>query len=177
MAKVDSPGVERRLIVKGRLHEVRCALRSDWSCPAGEFLDLLKNGMWEPDPDAEKLPDDEQIRDRDWFLAAIKYWANEGEPIYSRAVNDLNDGVWEFKRGGKRLSFFDTDGIGGFEMKLRIENHAEAEFPDSEHWRIPGFDEQIRLGHAFPKLGGLTSAEDLGDSDVVREEDLAHDRS
>ncbi|OBK30142.1 hypothetical protein A5659_03620 [Mycobacterium sp. 1165196.3] len=146
-------------------------------CPAGEFLDALKTGMWEPDPDAEELPDDEQISDWHWFLNAIRHWASTGEPVHPGAVNDLDDGVWEFKRAKKRLSFYDTDGAGGYTPKLRILDHRDAEAPNSDYWQIPYFDHWIRLGHAFPKVTQATPEYDLEQTTDVREEDLAHDRT
>jgi hypothetical protein len=152
-------------------------LREDGSCPAGEFLDALKVGAWEPDPDAETLPSDEQIGDWNFFLHAIRYWANNGEPVYRGAVNDLPDGIWEFKHGKKRLSFYDTDGVGGYMAKSRILDHANADAPDSDHWQIPNFDPLIRLGHAFPKTSQRTSSLDLDEVAIVREEDLARDRT
>lgn len=175
MAKVDDAEPLRRLIAKGRLHEVHCAVRSDSSSPAGEFLDLLKDGMWEPDPDAKSLPSDEQIRDHDWFLSAIRKWANDGEPFHNRAVNALDNGVWEFKRGAKRLTFYDTDGVGGYVEKRKIVDYADAECPESDFWQIPMFDVLLRLGHAFPKVGQEATQDDLQISQDVRDEDLRHD--
>lgn len=176
LTKVYEDPLRRRWIAKGEQHDIYCALRADGSCPAGEFLDALKSGTWEPDPDADELPSDEQVHDRDFFLNAIRYWARYGEPVYTHAVNDLDDGIWEFKRGAKRLSFYDTDGQGGYVPKLRILDIADSEAPDSDHWQIPIFDEIIRLGHAFPKVGQKTTPEDLERVEEVREEDLARDR-
>lgn len=172
MAKVG--GVTRRLIAKGDFHEVSCAIRRDGTVPAGEFLDALGAGTWEQDPDADELPSDEQLGDRHWLLNAIVYWAKYGEPQYQGAVNSLDDGIWEFRRGAKRLSFFDTDGRGGFEPKLRIRDSIDAEC-DGEYWWIPYFDPDIRLGHAFPKVTQMTTGFDLASCSAVREEDLEHD--
>ncbi len=155
---------------------MRCAVRSDGSSPAHTFLELLKSGRWEEDPDSEQIPDDEQVKDHHWFIEAIRCFADEGEPPYRHAINDLQDGVWEFKKGRKRLSFFDTDGEGGYTPKLRIRDYHDADVPDSEHWDVPNFDENLRLGHAFPKLGQKTRSEDLTACADIREEDLSHDR-
>jgi hypothetical protein len=84
--------------------------------------------------------------------------------------------VWEFRHGDKRLTFFDTDGNGGYTAKLRIHSHADAEVPDSAYWHIPYFDPLIRIGHAFTKVSQKTLAKDLHESQETREEDLAHDR-
>jgi phage-related protein len=48
--------------------------------------------------------------------------------------------------------------------------------PDSQYWEIPMFNEQIRLGHAFTKVGQKTPQKDLEAMKAIREEDLAHDR-
>ncbi|MCX2965609.1 hypothetical protein [Gordonia aquimaris] len=151
-------------------------MRTDMSCPAGQFLDALKRGVWEPDPDAESIPSDEQLEDWACLLNAIKFWANEGEPQYTRTVEYLRSGIWEFKRGAKRLSFYDTDGNGSYTEKRKLQHFSESEHPDSDYWYIPDFDQQIRLGHAFPKVGQKTEPDDLQDAEVVREEDLEHDR-
>lgn len=176
MAKVNEERLPRRLIARGESHDVYCAVREDGTCPAGEFLDALKEGRWEPDPDAHELPSDEQISDWHWFLDAIRYWASTGEPVYARAVNDLDDGIWEFKHGSKRLSFYDTDGRGRYEPKLRIRDRSQA-IPDTAYWDIPYFDDEIRLGHAFPKTSQRTPDYELTETQKVREEDLAHDRT
>lgn len=166
--------MQRRMIVRGQFHLVDCAVREDRAEPAGVFLDALRTGTWAlPD---ESAPLDEQISDYHWFLNAIRHWANTGEPVYRGAVNALEDGVWEFRHGNKRLTFFDTDGKGGYTARLQIRSHADSDAPDSEHWHIPYFDEEIRLGHAFTKVSQKTLARDLLASRNTREEDLAHDR-
>ncbi|QRY53826.1 hypothetical protein [Mycolicibacterium septicum] len=120
---------------------------------------------------------DEQISDYHWFLNAIRHWANTGEPVYRDAVKSLREGIWEFRHGDKRLTFFDTDGTGGYTPKLPIQRHADADAPDSEFWQIPNFDYLLRLGHAFTKVSQKTPQHDLAESQKVREEDLDHDRS
>lgn len=163
--------VERRQIVRGQYHVVDCAVRSDGSAPAGDFLDALKNSRWESGDSP-----DEQVDDYSWFLNAIQHWAKTGEPIYRNAVNALDDGIWEIKRGDKRLTFYDTDGHGGYTAKWRIRDHADADAPDSAHWQIPNFDPLVRVGHAFTKRSQKTPASDLAAAADVREEDLSHDR-
>lgn len=162
------------MIVRGQLHQVDCAVREDGSSPAGLFLDALKAGAWgEAEADA---PADEQIGDYHWFLNAIRHWANTGEPVYQHAAKALQDGVWEFRHDDKRLTFYDTDGTGGYTAKLPIRDYVDAEAPDSQFWQIPNFDPLIRLGHAFTKLSQKTPNKDIVTSKEVREEDLAHDR-
>lgn len=163
--------VERRAIVRGRCHDVDCAMRSDGSTPAGEFLDALKDRRWEGGDHP-----DEQIDDYSWFLNAIRHWANTGEPVYRSAVNVLEDGIWEFRHGDKRLTFYDTDGRGGYTPKMLVRDHADADVPDSPHWQIPYLDPLIRVGHAFTKRTQKTPAADLAAAAGVRQEDLDHDK-
>jgi hypothetical protein len=137
-------------------------------------LDALKKGAWDRNEESDHL--DEQISEYHWFINAIRHWANTGEPVYRDAVKALEDGIWEFRHGDKRLTFFDTDGKGGYTAKLQIRSHAEAEAPNSEHWQIPYFDRLIRIGHAFTKVSQKTLTRDLSESQETREEDLSHDR-
>lgn len=166
--------MNRRSIVKGQMHQVDCAVREDGRSPAGEFLDALKSGAWDRAEGTEPL--DEQIGDYHWFLNAVRHWANAGEPVYRDAVKALDNGVWEFRHGDKRLTFFDTDGRGDYTAKLPIREYKDADAPDSEFWQIPYFDPLIRVGHAFTKVSQKTLPQDLSESEKVREEDLAHDR-
>ena len=135
--------------------------------------------MWEPDPDAESLPSDEQIADRATFFSMAKRLADSGFPTGGAGgtqTNDLQAGIWEFKSGAKRLSWYDTDGEGGFVAKLRIRTRAESEDSDDDDaWWFPRFDLEIRLGHAFPKTGELTEDLDIDETIRTRAEDLAHD--
>ena len=162
------------MVVRGQFHHVDCGVREDGCAPAGAFLDALKKGAWHRHDESEPL--DEQISDYHWFLNAITHWAKTGEPVYRGAVNALEDGVWEFRHGDRRLTFFDTDGKGSYTAKLQIRSHEESEAPDSEYWHIPYFDHQIRLGYAFTKVSQKTLPRDLHESQETREEDLAHDR-
>lgn len=157
--------------MRGRYHDVDCAVRGDGSVPAGEFLDALKAGRW---PSAD--PPDEQIDDYSWFLNAIRHWANTGEPVYRDAAKALQEGIWEFRHGDKRLTFFDTDGRGGYAAKLPFTDRADSDAPDSPHWPIPNFDPLIRIGYAFTKTTQKTPAGDLTAAADVRKEDLTYDR-
>ena len=166
--------LERRMIIRGQVHQVDCAVRGDGTCPAGEFLDALKKGTWNRGDDP--LSVDEQLDDYSKLLFSIKYWANNGEPAYKDAAKSLQDGVWEFRCADKRLTFYDTDGKGGYTAKLPVRDYADADAPGSRYWQIPNFDYLIRLGHAFTKTSQKTTKSDLQTAGVVRDEDLAHDR-
>lgn len=151
---------------------MECAVRADRvTSPVEAFLRQLSKGFWVPDPDRGQLPDDAQIDDYLKLLAWCQLLAEEGVPPYTHAVNCLEDGIWEFKIGAKRLSFYDTPGDGGYQPKVRRTEHR----PGDEFWWFPDFDEFIRLGHAFPKRGQRTPAADIRESRQVRREDLAHD--
>jgi len=166
-------------VAKGQWFVVECAVLEDESSPAWEFLEALRIGMWEPDPDATSLPSDEQIEDRASFFAMAKRLA-QGLPTggsNGNQTNDLDDGIWEFKVGAKRLSWYDTDGVGGYRPKLRIRTRAESEYPeDDDAWWFPQIDEIIRLGYAFPKTDEQAGEFNIEETKRVRTEDLNHDR-
>ena len=164
------------MVVKGALHDIEYAVRTDSTMPAKEFLQALKAGIWEQDPDATSLPSDAQISDYHKFLDACKQLATDGYPTHARQVNALNDGVWEFKQGSKRLSWYDTDGRGGYAPKVRYHDASESPYPDDIYWWFPDFDLVIRLGHAFPKIGARTESLDIDETLAVRKEDLSHDK-
>ncbi|PPG39489.1 hypothetical protein C5C17_11910 [Pseudoclavibacter sp. RFBA6] len=137
----------------------------------------MKCGTWEHDPDfSGEPPDDAQMTSGQKLVAGIEWFADKGTPRPSYCtVNYLVDGVWEFKLGAVRVSFYDTDGSGGYEPKARIDDISTVEKPD-DYWQIPVFDEQIRLGHCFPKNSQKTPEADLVGVVMVRREDLEHDR-
>lgn len=155
------------------------ALISDMSSPSFEAWCEMTAGEWAEDPNFEAAPDDEQIRQSAKLRAGIEFFAEYGFPQASYCnVNALNDGIWEFKLGSVRISFFDTDGLGGFVPKHRVLDRRDADFPeDDDYWWIPLFDDQLRLGHCFGKNSQKTEEDDLAETVRVREEDLQHDRS
>ncbi|WP_147918113.1 hypothetical protein [Ruania zhangjianzhongii] len=166
--------MERRLVVKGAFYDVECARTADGSEPAGQFLDELKKGMWDGDPNDPDRPSDEQIYDYPAILAVLKHVATVGEPPHARAVNYLERGVWEFKRAAKRLSFFDTPGDGTYTERPKILDRTNG--IESVYWWFPNFDHQLRLGHCFAKLGEKALPQDVQRSLDVREEDLTYDQ-
>jgi hypothetical protein len=160
------------------LYVVYAAMREDNSCPACDLFAGLKSGSlpgYGQDADASLQPD-ERLREYQWFFDAIKYFAEEGEPRYRHAVNYLQAGIWEFKYGILRLTFYDTPGDGRCTQKGEIVDYADADEPDSDYWHIPTFDRELRLGHWFIKDGQKTRESDLIEAEKVREEDLEHDR-
>lgn len=165
--------VTRRLLARGKVYDVECAVRSDGATsPASEFLDALHKGMWTDDTDAEGFPDVTQIQHHHRLIAWIQRLADFGVPDRRSAVNALNDGVWEFKPGGiKRLSFYDTPGDGTYTAKSWGDGPGDG----SEFWWFPEFDDYIRLGHAFAKDDQKTRDGDIEITLLVREEDLRHD--
>jgi hypothetical protein len=163
--------------MRGQRHDVYGAIRADGSCPACGFLAALKSRNLPGDTDDADagLEPDERLSDYDWFLDTIKLFANDGEPPYARAMNYLRAGIWEFKHGSKRLTFYDTKGAGLYTEKEEIVRYEDAEEPDSRHWRIPNFDHELRLGHWFLKQGQKAMEQDLSEAEKVREEDLSYD--
>lgn len=164
--------VSRTIVASGGRSTVECALREDQTSPAEDFLRLLGKGMWKPDPDATRLPDRDQVHDYIKLLTWCQLLAEEGVPPYRHAVNSLGEGIWEFKLGAKRLTFFDTPGDGTYRPKRR---RTERWRVDDQFWWFPEFDEFVRLGHAFAKHSQSTSLVDLREAAEVRKEDLAHD--
>lgn len=141
-------------------------------------MSAMVAGEWTEDPDLEDVPDDAQISQADKLRVGIEFFAEHGYPNNRYCtLNALRDGIWEFKKGRVRISFFDTDGEGNFAPKSKIQDRREADFPDDEaHWQIPQFDPLIRLGHCFGKTTEKTEEEDIIMTLQVREEDIAHDR-
>jgi hypothetical protein len=169
----------RRLIVAGAVYLVECAvLRDGITSPAAQALDDLKAGQLDPDTDrndSDPWPDENQPSDYSKVIAMFKLLAEQGVPTHSSAINNLDDGIWEFKRSKKRFSFYDCDGAGGFEPKLRIRDRTESEYPNSEFWWLPDFDNFIRLGHFFVKSGDVAGDFNISETLRVRKEDLEHD--
>ncbi|MFJ6374151.1 hypothetical protein ACIQH9_00345 [Pseudarthrobacter oxydans] len=170
--------MERTIIAEGELHEISCAVIADGSSPAGEVFQLMGSGEWPDDADADQLPDDAQISDYDLFLVSLEYFSDYGVP-HSPGVgmNALTEGIWEFKIRRKRFSFFDTDGLGNKFHPRKFASPEEADYPDDEHfWHVPCFQELLRIGHCFPKLGAKTTEPQKKRTLQVRWEDLEHDR-
>lgn len=164
--------VERRLVVDGDFYEVSCAVREDGvTSPASNLLDELEEGMW-ADPEADVLPDEYQPKLRRRVIAHLEQLAAEGD-LPGNAYNRLNDGIWEIKVEGIRISFFDTDGEGHWSAKCGStvdtwDGGRKHELPDD-------FDEYIRLGHTFPKAGQKTLQTDINECIQIRKEDVSHD--
>jgi hypothetical protein len=167
------PKVERILVVDGSSYAVECAVEEDGSSPAGAFLQALASGTWEETID-EDAPD-EQVADYDAFLEFCRRLAESGLPPGGGQYNYLRNGIWEFKRATKRLTWFDTPGDGTFAPKHRITDSRQSRYPSTPEWSFPDFDEYIRLGHAFPKVSQKTADIDLDEAERVRREDLEHD--
>jgi hypothetical protein len=159
-------------------YAIECAVRADGvTSPAAEALDALRAGVVDPDPDKEddEWPDEQQPNDYFKLMAHLRHLVTHGDPPFARCVNDLEDGIWEFKVGSKRFSFFDTDGVGAFEAKLRPETWDDR-WSDGDFYWFPNFDFDLRLGHFFVKSGRAAGQDNIDATIMVREEDLSHDR-
>lgn len=154
-------------------------MRSDGATsPAATALDELRQGWLKPDPDhveGDPWPDEEQPADYFKLMAMLRSLCSKGVPTHSRAVNDLEEGIWEFKVASKRFTFYDTDGAGTYTKKYRIRSIEDADYRD-DYWWFPVFDHVIRLGHVFVKTGRYADGDDIDESLNIREEDVAHDR-
>lgn len=171
------PKVSRTLVCKKQTHIVEHAVCADMTTPSLEAWRAMEQGAWEEDPDLEDVPDDAQIKHSQKFRAGIEFFADYGYPNNSFCtVNALKDGIWEFRLGSKRISFYDTDGRGGWAPKHKVLSINDSAYPDSDFWWIPDMDESIRLGHCFGKTGQKTDPQDIEETLRVREEDTAHDR-
>lgn len=173
--------VNRHVIFGGRkprdwMHHVACAVAADGeTSPAERFLKDLSEGVWEDDPDARELPDDEQMTDHQILRATMRELAENGVPERASQVNYLEHGVWEFKVGVKRLAFVDTDGKGGFIPKPKIRDRSESDYPDDDLWWFPVLDEHIRLLNAWGKRSQKADPVDIEKARTLGEEDRKHD--
>ncbi|MGO2862637.1 MAG: hypothetical protein ACTIIH_04350 [Brevibacterium sp.] len=176
MTKLDRP-----LICSGRCYTITAALSRDGQrCPASNFLEGLKKGLLKADPDHQAedgWPDERQVNAHVILLSRINHFSNHGEPQSKLHINALRDGIWEFKSASKRVSFFDTDGQGGYcpKEKYKDRDDAPEDFAQTEFWWVPNFDEDIRLGHSFFKRGEKTEEHDIRQCKRIREGDLSHD--
>lgn len=163
--------VQRTVVADGSCYEIACAVTADGTSPAEMALAELADNVW-PDPEAEELPDEYQTSMRKRLMAALERLAETGE-LPRSMYNRLNDGIWEFKFATLRMSFFDTDGEGGWVPKLGTPSVITG-----PHWLLPDdFDEFIRLGHTFGKSSQRTNPADLQRCAEVREEDVAYDKA
>lgn len=166
------PKVQRMVIADGEYCEVACAVRADGiTSPAAQLLEELSSGNW-PDPHAEELPDEHQVKLHRRLIAHAEQLAN-GEYLPPTAYNRLVEGIWELKVETVRLTFYDTDGEGHWTPKSGT---SVATWDGRNRVELPeDFDEFLRLGHAFAKTSQRTLEADLQESMQVREEDVQHD--
>ncbi len=160
---------ERERVIVGRCHTIEFAERLDRTKPARIFLDQLKSGTWDNPED----PDDgEQVTDYHKLLDMCAYFARHGCHRRSYNANYLRSGLWEFKRGNKRISWYDVDDDGRHSPKTKRDT-PQPGVPLNPATAV--FDKYIRLGHCFPKTGETTETFDLVEAAQVRSEDLSHD--
>ena len=159
-------------------HEtIECAVMSDGSSPATEFLVSLSRGYWREDPEHKPPRDPDQINDFVRLMGTIEHIGKEGCPETGGSVNHLEDGIWEFKRGKLRLTYWDTPGDGTYSPKAKIDDKRTIVGPDPcDFWWYPRMDPILRLGCAWPKEGQFAPSEGIENAKSIREEDCAHDR-
>lgn len=100
-------------------------------------------------------------------------FAEEGDFPHEENHNQLRDGVWELKRFNIRITFFDTDGKGGYDPKINFEGSG----PWGKGPELAEFDEYVRLATSFIKPPGVrkTPPHEISLAKQVREEDTRHD--
>ena len=100
-------------------------------------------------------------------------FAEEGDFPHEENHNQLRDGVWELKRFNIRITFFDTDGKGGYDPKINFEGSG----PWGKGPELPEFDEYVRLATSFIKPPDVrkTPPHEISLAKQVREEDTRHD--
>jgi hypothetical protein len=175
---VSRPVVWRDLHDAGWHEVVECAVRSDGSSPAGQWLAEMKAGVRRGDPRHLPPEDREQIHDYWKILAKVEYVGTYGRPERRSDVNDLEAGTWEFRHGVRRLSYWDTPGDGTFQPKLRVKDvRTIPEDERDDFWWYPRMDVVLRLGCAWDKDGPLAPPAKIVEACLIREEDVAHDRT
>ncbi|KUM36048.1 hypothetical protein AR689_19000 [Arthrobacter sp. EpRS71] len=162
----------RRKIVQGAEHVIECGLRSDGvTSPSSTAWDELKEGKFE-NRHSKTLPDLDQIDLIDEIFVICEYFAQNGEPAVLHELNQLEQGVWEFRASWLRAAFYDTDGKGHYVAKTS--RFSLSKNPDWDE--IPIFDEHIRLACFWGKDGNQTREPDKKFTRIVRQEDLLHDK-
>lgn len=163
--------VERVKVASGDAFLIECAVRADFSSPVSEFLDQLAAGRFEVrrNPELDSLEAQSNLYMR--FVAGMEFLAEHGElPQGSLTFNSLEDGIWEFKPGSLRVTFFDTDGRGNHIAKRRERNFVTGQIPWPDD-----YDYFLRLATAFEKRGRRAEPGHIYTAKKVREEDLEHD--
>lgn len=175
--------VSRDVVYRGSgraIHDAaECAVRADRSSPAREYITAMRNGARRDDPGYQPPKDQDQIHDYAYLLKKIQHVVEFGEPSTRTDVNDLDDGVWEFKHSNRRLSYWDTPGDGTFTPKPRVKDFnstTPGKFHPDDKWWYPEMDAVLRLGCAWEKDDDLAPPEKVQEALKIREEDAAHDR-
>lgn len=178
LANLGLTKVARAVIVEWKdqesYHQVECAAREDLTSPADEFLNMLREGTWEDDPDLAQIPDDEQVNDYYQLIHKMTFVADYGEPERGSDVNYLDSGIWEFKVGVKRLAFYDTDGQGNWVPKKKILDIKEA-VPGAKIWWFPEMDGYLRLLNYWGKVSPKADPADIDEAITIAGEDVKHD--
>ncbi|MEU1594533.1 hypothetical protein ABZ468_17095 [Streptomyces sp. NPDC005708] len=152
-------------------------MRKDGSSPAETFWADLEAGDWSSDPYFQKPPDEDQIHNCAKLLARLKHIGEKGYPPYQRAINFLEDGVWEVKYDHHRVAYFDTFGEGEYDPKNRVDDRRRVD-PDmkDEFWWYPELDSILRLTNGWAKEGPKAPPEAIELALLVREEDVDRDK-
>lgn len=163
--------VVRTLVYKG-VFTIECGRDADGESPAHDLLKLLLAKQW-VNSEAEKYPDEKQASFYARLRDLLKRLAQD-EELPLGTFNRLDDGIWELKVNNLRLTFYDTDGIGGYIPRLGVRMY---DWDGQPYWDLPtDFYEDIRLGTYFEKDDQQAPPEEIARSIEFREEDISHDR-
>lgn len=167
LANVSRTSIHRE---EGSWFCIELAVRADLTCPVQEYLDLPEDSL----PADDRATDDSIDRragNRQRFLASLRWLGRTGEIPRGLWYNVLEDGIWEFKPANIRITFYDTDGLGGHEPK-----RAERSIVTKQVDWPSDLEEYLRLTTWFPKTTQKTPPGEIYKAKRVREEDLEHDR-
>lgn len=162
----------KRKLVYNSVFLLEYGLSADGTAPAEEAVKLLAEKQWRH-AEADEYPDEIQASMYTRLRDLMRRLAGD-EDLPPGSFNRLNEGIWELKVNNFRVTFYDTDGTGGFEPKL---GRATFGWDQKRAWELPlDFDKFIRLGVCWEKDDDKARPEDVDRSLAFRIEDLAHDR-
>lgn len=139
--------------------------------PAFEILEELREMRWE-NKRLPKYPDEAQFHAWHKLVGIIDAIA-AGYEIEPHEFNYLRAGVWEIKFNNVRITFYDTDGHGGYSPKEA--ELAGYDWRGKPQWYFPDLDDIVRLGGYWEKLGQTAGEFNVRRAITFRSEDVQHD--
>jgi hypothetical protein len=172
MTKVRKVLIPKKVNTK---HQIEFAVRADGSYPASEALEELRKNAW---PNGVVQLVDPHDRPADAFyhlMSRLEHFSKTGRPRDPKAMNGLEDGIYEFKAIKIRFPFFEVDANDQIVKKKK--NASQSVIVPMEpkgSWEIPNFEMKIRLTHCFAKDAQKTRPAEIKTAKAIRDEDLAH---